>query len=48
MDAQTRQVIVTVLTAFLNRPPSEDEIMNAQTDIITMMKVDKILNQQTP
>ena len=44
MNQDTRQAIITVLTAFLNRPPSEAEIQNCQTDVLMMNKVNEILN----
>lgn len=39
MTEQTRMDIIQVLTVYLGREPSEDEVINAQTDIITMGKV---------
>lgn len=46
MDNDTRQKITDELTAFLNRPPSENEIMNAQTDINIMGKVKDKQNEK--
>lgn len=39
MDTDTRTKIIEELTKYLNRPPSEREVMNAQTDINIMSKV---------
>ena len=39
MDQALRTSIVTELTLYLNRPPTEQEIMNAQTDVNIMVKV---------
>lgn len=39
MDQELRDKITLVLTEYLNREPSENEIMNAQTDINIMFKV---------
>lgn len=39
MSEETRNYIVQVLTQFLNRPPTEQEIMNATTDVNIMNKV---------
>lgn len=39
MTTETRQNIITELTLYLNRPPTEKEIMNAQADINIMGKV---------
>lgn len=39
MDQDTRDKIIEELTAFLNRAPSENEIMNAQTDTLIIGRV---------
>lgn len=39
MDNDTRILITEELTKYLNRLPSEKEIMNGQTDINIMAKV---------
>lgn len=39
MDTNTRQKITDELRLFLNREPTEKEIMNGQTDINIMHKV---------
>lgn len=39
MDNETRILIIEELTSYLNRPPKEKEIMNAQTDINIIGKV---------
>lgn len=36
MDDILRQKIITKLTIYLNRPPTEIEIMNGETDTILM------------
>lgn len=46
MDADTKQKITEELTAFLKRPPSEDEIMNAQADFNIMGKVRQKQNDE--
>lgn len=43
MDQITRDKIITELTKFLNREPTENEIQNAQTDTYIMGKVRGIL-----
>jgi hypothetical protein len=39
MNPTRRNNIITVLTAMLNRAPSENEIQNAQTDTVVMGRV---------
>jgi len=39
MDSETRNIIIEELTKYLNRAPTEQEIMNSQTDINISSKV---------
>lgn len=41
MDQITRQKIIDELTTYLNRLPSENEIMNCQTDLHIMGRIRK-------
>ena len=42
MSPTLRAKIIIVLTAYLNREPTESEIINAQTDVIIMSKVNQL------
>ncbi len=42
MSPELRTKIITVLTEFLNRTPTETEIQNAITDINIMFKVSQL------
>ena len=42
MDSILREKIITVLTEYLNREPTEQEIGNAVTDINIMFKVNQL------
>jgi len=46
MDPIIKQQITQELTDFLRRPPTENEIMNAQTDPIIMGKIKFLKNYQ--
>lgn len=46
MDIDTRQKIHDELVTMLNREPSEQEIMNGQTDINIMHKVQNRKNKE--
>jgi len=41
MDSETREMIIEELTEYLNRVPTEQEIMNSQTDTRITAKVEK-------
>ena len=46
MDTNTRSKIIEELTTLLNRAPSENEIINGQTDTYIMGRVQMRKNQE--
>lgn len=46
MDTDTYNKIKAELTLYLNREPTENEIINGQTDINIMAKVNQAKNQE--